>query len=337
MMKINKIKIEINTKDGLFGSFFEFVSGLNIIRGNNTSGKSSLFQAIIYCLGFEELLGGRNEKTMQSVLKDQIEFPDDSFHTVIQSYVILEIENKNKEIISIRRSVTSSSGRKPQLIDVYFGSILENPDGNFEYKPMYVHDKGGASNNIYGFHLFLEKFLEINLPNVLLNSGDLRKLYLQQVASSYIIEQKTGWSDFFATMPHYKLQNKEARVIEFLLNMDIYENKKNKQKLLIEKRLIENNWRSLYYRLNRFAEKVGGKLINLSEKPEIINNFDNINIFLRKDEKDYKISDFINLLLDDLTELKKKKINNVSENIENDENELIFFSETLNQESFKNP
>jgi len=333
MMKINKIKIEINTKDGLFGSFFKFGSGLNIIRGNNTSGKSSLFQAIIYCLGFEELLGGRNEKTMQSVLKDQIEYPDNSIHTVIQSYIILEIENKNKEIVSIRRSVTSSSSRKPQLMDVYFGSILDNPEGNFEYKPMYIHDKGGASNINYGFHLFLENFLEINLPDVLLNSGDLKKLYLQQVASSYIIEQKTGWSDFFATMPHYKLQNKEARVIEFLLNMDIYGNKKNKQKLLIEKRLIESDWKNLYLSLNRFAEKGGGRLINLSEKPEILNNFNSINIFMAKDDKDYKISDFINLLLDDLIDLKKENIGFVSENIENNENELNYFSETLNQES----
>ena len=56
MIQINNIKIEVNTTDGLFGSFYKFNKGLNIIRGDNTSGKSSLFQAIIYCLGFEELI-----------------------------------------------------------------------------------------------------------------------------------------------------------------------------------------------------------------------------------------------------------------------------------------
>lgn len=335
MIKINKIKIEVNTKDGLFGSFFEFDSGLNIIRGNNTSGKSSLFQSIVYCLGFEELLGGKNEKTMQSVLKDQVEYPDETFHTVIQSFITLEIENEKKEIISIKRSVTSSSGRKAQLVDVYFGNIINNPNNSFEHKPMFIHDKGGASDNIYGFHLFLEEFIGAELPEVLSNSGDLKKLYLQQVASSYIIEQKTGWSDFFATMPYYNLQNKEARVVEFLLNMDVYENKKIRQKLLIDKRLIENKWKDLYININRFAEKGGGRLTGLNEKPEIINDFNTINIILSKDDKEYNISDYINLLFNELEELKKKNIGFVKDNVEENEVELEKLSNFLNQESLK--
>lgn len=75
MIKIRAIKIEVNTNTGLFGADFEFSDGFNIVRGDNTSGKSSLFQSILYCLGFEELIGGTNEKTMQSVMKDIVEYP----------------------------------------------------------------------------------------------------------------------------------------------------------------------------------------------------------------------------------------------------------------------
>jgi predicted ATPase len=71
MLKIRALKIEVNTTSGLFGAEFNFSNGLNIIRGDNSTGKSSLFQSIIYGLGFEELLGGKNEKTMQSALKDK--------------------------------------------------------------------------------------------------------------------------------------------------------------------------------------------------------------------------------------------------------------------------
>ena len=67
MLRINAIKIEVNTSDGLFGCEYTFNKGLNIIKGDNSSGKSTLFQSILYALGFEELLGGKNEKTMQSV------------------------------------------------------------------------------------------------------------------------------------------------------------------------------------------------------------------------------------------------------------------------------
>lgn len=109
MLKIKAIKLEVNTTSGLYGAQFQFDNGLNIIRGDNSSGKSSLFQSIIYALGFEELLGGKNEKTMQSALKDQVEFPKDKFHQIVQSYVYLEIENES--IITIRRGVTTP-GRK---------------------------------------------------------------------------------------------------------------------------------------------------------------------------------------------------------------------------------
>ena len=87
MLKINNIKIDVNTNNGLFGAFHTFKAGLNIVRGNNTSGKSSLFQAIVYALGFEELIGGRFEKTMQSVLKDQVEYPKGKFHSVWSVYL----------------------------------------------------------------------------------------------------------------------------------------------------------------------------------------------------------------------------------------------------------
>ena len=63
MLKINAIKIDIVTADGNYGFEQSFTTGLNIIRGNNSSGKSSLFQAILYALGLEELLGGKNEKS----------------------------------------------------------------------------------------------------------------------------------------------------------------------------------------------------------------------------------------------------------------------------------
>lgn len=333
MIQINNIKIEVNTTNGLFGSFYKFNKGLNIIRGDNTSGKSSLFQAIIYCLGFEELIGGINDKTMQSVLKDDVEYPKKSFHKVTQSYITLEIENINQEVVTIKRSVTSNSGRKPQLLDVFFGSKSKFPNENLKHKPMFVHHKGGASDEDFGFHQFLETFLGTKLPKVLTNSGDLRKLYLQQVASTYIIEQKTGWSDFFATMPHYGLQNKESRVIEFLLNMDIYENKKVKQKILFDRRIIENNWKNIYQTFLKFAEKGGGKLIGVSEKPEILNSFDDVKIFLTKEEKDYSISNYINLLIDELSEIESKEVQSTSENISENENKLESLNEQLNQES----
>ena len=332
MLKINKIKFEVNTSTGLFGSKYEFGKGLNIIRADNTSGKSSLFQAITYCLGFEEIIGGKNEKTMQSVFRDQVEFPADTFHKVIQSFVYLEIENEAEETITIKRSVISNSDRKPQLIDVYFGKIIDNIDAvPVEFKPMYIHDKGGASDDIYGFHLFLENFLGWNLPDVLTNIGDSRKLYIQQIASSFMIEQKTGWSDFFATMPHYNLSNKEARTVEFLLQLDVTENKKKKQKITFNKRLIEEKWGILNNQFIRLAEKGGGKVVGIEAKPIIINDLKAINIFLSKEDIDYTISDYIDLQVEELNSIQNKSVFSVGQNITENEAELEKASNFINR------
>ena len=73
MLKIKALKININTDKGVYGTpLIQFNDGLTIIKGFNSTGKSTLFQSILYCLGLEELIGGKNEKTMQSVLKSEI-------------------------------------------------------------------------------------------------------------------------------------------------------------------------------------------------------------------------------------------------------------------------
>lgn len=331
MLKINNIKIDVNTNNGLFGAFHTFKSGLNIVRGNNTSGKSSLFQAIVYALGFEELIGGRFEKTMQSVLKDQVEYPKNAFHSVLQSLILLEIENTNGDIITIRRFVQNPN-RKSQLIDVYFGSLSANK--SLESRPMFIHDNGGASDENYGFHLYLEEFLNWNLPKVLTNNGELRKIYIQQIASSFIIEQKSGWSDFFATMPIYGLNNKEARIVEFILDMDVYGNKMKKQELGISKRILENDWLNLYKRFERFTEKGGGKLIGLSQSPMIINNPQEVNILLSIDETDHSISNYLDLIIDEFDTLSQIESLSVKEKINVDESQIVKKEEELNQISF---
>ena len=52
MIKINYLKVEIQTEKGLYGFETEFNAGLNIIASDdNTKGKSSVLSAIFYALG----------------------------------------------------------------------------------------------------------------------------------------------------------------------------------------------------------------------------------------------------------------------------------------------
>lgn len=328
MLKIRAIKLEVNTTSGLFGAEFEFSNGLNIIRGDNTTGKSSLFQSILYGLGFEELLGGKNEKTMQTALKDQVEFPDGKFHPVNQSFVYLEIENK--KIVTIKRSITSDL-RKPQLVDVFQGALLTGNDKTLPSQPMFVHDKGGASDDIYGFHLFLSEFLNWDLPEVVTTKGEMSHLYLQQIAPAFIIEQKSGWSDFFATLPYYPMRNTESRVIEFILNLDVFENQKRKQQLNSNKQLLSIKWNTLFFQFNKLAEKCGGTLRGLEQNASIINSFGSIYIAMIKEEKEITIIDFNEKQKVELAELEKQETSTVGSNINMNEEALKKLTDKLNQ------
>ena len=328
MLKIRAIKLEVNTASGLFGAEYEFTNGLNIIRGDNSTGKSSLFQSILYGLGFEELLGGKNEKTMQSALKDQVEFPDGKFHPVNQSFVYLEIENK--EIVTIKRSITSDT-RKAQLVDVFSGALLTGENKALPSRPMYIHDKGGASDNIYGFHVFLSEFLNWNLPEVVTTKGETSHLYLQQIAPAFIVEQKSGWSDFFATLPYYAMRNTESLVVEFLLDMDVFENEKRKQQLSSSKQQLTNKWNSLFLSFNKLAEKSGGTLKGLEHNISIINSFGSIYIAMLLDEKEITITDFNEQQKAELTQLEKQQTNTVGTNINKNEEALKKLTDKLSQ------
>ncbi len=268
MMKINAIKIKIVTPDGLYGFEQSFQEGLNIIRGNNSSGKSSLFQAILYALGLEELLGGKNEKTMQSVLKDQVEFPDSDFHKILQSEVYLEIENN--EAITVRRSIISPTD-SPKLVNVYYGKLLTGDNKNLKKQSMFIHDKGGAADDVYGFHAFLSKFLGWNMPEVINNQGQSSHLYIQQIAPTFIIEQKSGWSDFFATMPYYGIKQATSRIIEYILNMDVFENQRRKTELNYREEQIKEDWKTIFIHLSNIARDTRYNLHGLNEKPSILN------------------------------------------------------------------
>lgn len=329
MLKINAIKIDIVTADGNYGFEQSFTTGLNIIRGNNSSGKSSLFQAILYALGLEELLGGKNEKTMQSVLKDQVEFPDSEFHKILQSEVYLEIENE--EAITIKRAIISPTNNQ-KLLTVYYGKLLTEEDKNLRRQSMYIHDKGGASDEIYGFHLFLADFLGWEMPEVMNNQGQPSHLYLQQIAPLFMIEQKSGWSDFFATMPYYGIKHATSRIVEFILNMDVFENQKKKTELIYREECLRENWKTLYIKLSNIARDTRYHLQGLNDRPSIL-QVEEIALLRDVDTGTIDIETEVYALRKEYSELSAVEVRTVEDRAEFHEGELNTLQAELNQKS----
>jgi hypothetical protein len=331
MLKINAIRLEINTTGGLFGAELSFVNGLNIIRGNNSTGKSSMFQAILYGLGIEELLGSKNANTMQYVLRDHVNYDNQEFD-VLQSFVFLEFTNGEKTVTS-KRSVVCQ-GRCPQFVELIEGAYLSQ-GGDYNIRPMWVHDAGGATNETYGYHLFLQEFLGWELPEVTNSRGETTRLYIQQIAPAFILEQKTGWSHFLATMPYYNLRNAEGKSIEFLLKLDVAENGKLKRHINIQKQLLTQKWQSLFEQVKSLAQKGATTLNGLTPTPSIINDIKSISLSVIKEEETLSIVDFVEQLRQDYKEMENTTLLNVGQTNDLNEQRLNYFINEYNKISLQ--
>ena len=119
MLKINRIKALSYTAEKTFGFDYKLDSKLNLISSSsNTKGKSSVLVAIYYCLGFEEIIGGKGKKTLTPVYKTDIEDVDGVIHDVLQSEVWLEISN-GYDIVTILRTADKDN-RSENLVTVFY-------------------------------------------------------------------------------------------------------------------------------------------------------------------------------------------------------------------------
>lgn len=296
MLQIEAINIVIHTNTGLFGRKLFFTKGLNIVRGNNTSGKSSLFGAIIYGLGFEELLGSKNDRALQSVFKSVVKehSQDNSSQPesqITQSEVYLQISN-GRQTVTTKRFVLHDK-IKPQAIELYDGPLISEPDGEYQRMPMFLHDPGSASNEAIGFHKFLEDFLNTKLPEIINQDGRRVKMYLPLIAAAHFIEQKAGWSDFYANMPYYGVRDANSRVFEYILGFSVFEIAAKRQEIQSQLRQIEEKWKVVFEKVKQILVRGGGEIIGIPDSPEILSqDVKPVTRFYRGD-KTYSLNELI--------------------------------------------
>jgi len=332
MLRIKALKITINTDKGIYGTpVLQFGEGLTIIKGFNSTGKSTLFQAILYCLGMEELIGGKNEKTMQSVLKSEILNNEDALEaSVIESNILLEIEGTQP--VTVKRYI-SSDAKGSGLVEVFDGKLLTEPK-QYDYSPMYVHDKGAAdSKNDFGFHSFLEKLMGWELPLVRYKDGSNRKLYLQNIFPSFVVEQKAGWTDFLATIPYYALLDRETRALEFILNLDSWKIQQSKSQIKQEKDDLVFHWRNKYNDFKSLANHIACEIRGVTATPEIINTTNSVYLVYLTEEKTYTLSDYITFLEEEYQKLVELEIPDIGSDAEASEQRINQLNEDLSHYS----
>ena len=274
MLRINRLRVEINTANGMYGIDESFQDGLNFVASlDNTCGKSSILAAIYYCLGFEQILGGVGgigSRVLTSAFKTAIE-DNGTPWTVTESGCYLEISNGN-ETRTIYRNIKSES-KDNRLMTVYYGSYDSIYNHKTVSEDFYVNIQNAATSE-KGFHTFLEEFLHMDLPLVRTSDGNERKLYLQLVFASMFIEQKHGWSDILSGMPIFGIRESKKRIVEYVLGLDTLKNEKERDRLNAVKAKLEREWEQLISDMEQSVYSELCEISNLPMHPRVLSDTD---------------------------------------------------------------
>lgn len=288
-LKIHRLKIEVfahqigQTNSQKFEASFQFEDGINIIHANNTMGKSTCINSIIYVLGLEMLLGKKGIQGLTNSLWGKIEF-NGVEHEVDKSVISLEISNSKNVKIKIIRSVTDPN-EDSRLVRV----IKESG----EEEKYFVHDPG-AVQSTKGFHHFLAEFIDWNLPAVTTFEGGKVPLYPECIFPLFFIEQKKGWSKLQATIPTiYKIKNPATQAIQFVLKLDVGSLNLEKEELKAQLDKASADWSAISNGAHAIIEKMGGVLQGLPEKPVLASEKLQLEVKFFRNEKMIDLEEWV--------------------------------------------
>lgn len=249
---LRHLRVRVVAGGTTLGSDWAFEDGLNIIWAENTQGKSSVFNAILFALGLEILLGRKGELAMKPSLRAELEMgvPEETV-PVAESWVELEIENSHGRPVLIKRYIRSDS-HDDRLVVVRQGTRIAENHSVLE-ENFFLHDRGAAQREA-GFHTFLANFAGWDLPRVSTFQGSSVPLYIECLFPLFFIEQVRGWTGIQATMPtRFGIRDVAKQATEFVLGLDVSEISRRRRELHERKAMLRSQWDGV---LSSFNERV---------------------------------------------------------------------------------
>lgn len=320
-MKINSINFHARVFNSVeeYGFSYNFDSGLNIITGHNSSGKSTIISCIYYCLGMEQLLGGNRNLILDKSITREFDYEGKTY-IITESKAELEISHNNR-IATLKRYIKNNIDENKNKI-----IITENGATN-----SYLVHTPGDHDRASGFYKWLTIFLGIELPKTYSeNTDQVKHLYLQNIFPCALIEQTKGWSDFFAQMPNFGIKDSKQKLIEFLLNLESLENEFKKDILTQEEKNIKLLWGKKYEKIDELASEKGFILKGINNDIQS-NDLKNISLSslskISADKKEWvslerELTELDNELTLTIKKIKEKKSSLTPELIKNTQGKL---------------
>ena len=238
-MRINSVsaKITAGTENGLkpFGFEYGFEPGLNILTGDNSSGKSTILSCVYYCLGMEQLMGSKGVNALSPALHQVLNF-DGRPCNIYESECSLVITANNDKQYKLTRQIAAYE-------EITINEILIFDGATTVHK--FVHSERDHGDQ--GFYQWLAEVNGLEIFNVESFSGEKTKpLYMQNVFSLAFIEQTKGWSDIFSMMPSFGIKDPKQKVVEYSLGLQSLELNMRLDQIKSDKNQIKGEWKKIY-------------------------------------------------------------------------------------------
>lgn len=238
-------------------SFFtEFKDGINIVYGRNTSGKSTLIQAILYTFGINDV-----KTPLKDILDEKPIFRLDCELSIKDTTINLTLI-RNDETIFIRQDKKAIKS---------FVGISGNGSEHSKLK-LFLHE-------LFAFNLQLEQ------------KGAIVKASIETIFLPYYIAQSTGWvylRKSFSGLEYYK--NFKYDYLDYYLGIENQIDREEKQKLEKEKLDFENEIKFLNGFETTNEKLTITKMLDenfISEANNYIEKFKEKEEQLRKKESEY--------------------------------------------------
>ena len=265
-LRIDSLHIRVTTARDTLGATLKFEDGLNILRAENSLGKSTCMQSIMYGLGLEGSMGPSHTIPLTPAVTRAVEIDGEEV-PVLESAVFVSISNRLGKQITIKRTVKSEISSK--LVSIREGDLEDALNGKGISQDYYLRIEGGATRAA-GFHTFLESFIGWDLPEVPRFDGGVSKLYLEALFPLVYIEQKRGWAAIQANQPTYLgIKDSAKRAIEFLLSMDAFEVQFKKQRIYDQIIELRGAWRAKVSEAETLIRPIGGRIANVPREPTV--------------------------------------------------------------------
>jgi hypothetical protein len=262
-LQIRHLNLRIVTSNGLFGVEIPFETGLFVLHADNTSGKSTCLQSILYALALEGMMGPSQQIPLPPVATDFLEYEGITYE-VLESEVLLEISN-GTDILTVRRQIKGNQNR--HLVNVWEGAMLSQTSNSYMSRDYIVREPGGASREV-GFHRLLAEFIGWQLPNVPTYDENETLLYMETLFPFMFVEQKHGWTNLRNRLPTYfRIKDLNRRAFEYLLDLDAQEIATQKVILKQQESTIKNNWSAKINECSRLTEAINAIVNNIPPQP----------------------------------------------------------------------